>query len=258
MNFNCGIDAIEAENNLGGAAFARKCNCWPCPICGPRKRWLLIRQIAAGHPNRFATITCREGQFETVEIAAAKLSWFWKIVVQRWRRLKRGNKCEFAVVREAQENGWPHLHIAWRGSWLDWEWLRDQATELLNSPSVDVRYIYDPKRASQYIAKYIGKAPHRFGTLKRYWFSKNYRIEKPERRPSVFRNILKFRDNKRTMHEVRRYLENNFIEYQEHPGGALTWDTPPAQPPPKPAYQPAYWHFRSGIPHRRTKAGWLE
>lgn len=255
MNFECGTSTLEAEDNLGGAAFPRKCNCWHCETCAPRKRARLIHDIAAGQPNRFITITCRENQFPTPEIGAERLAWFWKIAVQRWRRLKPGNTCEFAVVREAQENGWPHLHIAWRGAWLDWDWLKQQATELLNSPHVDINYIYNPKRAARYIAKYLGKAPHRFGTLKRYWFSRNYRVEKPERRPSVFGRFKRFRDYGRPMHEVRRFLESIFVEFEEHPGGAITWDNhyhpaPPYKPPDR-----LYWRYSSGIPRLVRRPG---
>jgi hypothetical protein len=254
--FDCGISAIEAEDNLGGGAFPRNCNTWPCEICQPRKRVRLIFDIAAGHPNRFITMTLREGQFATPEIGAERLAWAWKIIVQRWRRLKPGNKCEFAVVREAQVNGQPHLHIAWSGDWIDWGWLRKQADELLNSPHVHIRFIYDPKRAARYIAKYLGKAPHRFGTGKRYWFSRNYRKEPRQARVSVFPSRLRFRESNRTMVEVRRWLKSLFIEYQEHNGGAITWNNKYEHPPPKPKREPAYWHFRSGIPHLRTKRGW--
>jgi len=257
LDFNCGVDAIEAEDNLGGGAFSRNCNCWPCDRCGPRKRARLIQDIAAGHPNRFITITCREGQFATEEIAAERLAWTWNIIVRRWRRLKPGNVCQYSVVREAQENGWPHLHVAWSGAWIDWGWLKAQCTELLNSPQVDVRLIRNPKRAAGYIAKYLGKAPHRFGTLKRYWFSKGYRKEPLRVRKSVFPSRLKFRDSRRTMYEVRCWLERLFVDYQEHPGGALSWEYKPEPPRPKPKPEPAYWHFRSGIPHLRTKRGWL-
>lgn len=187
MRFECGTVSFEAEDALGGVAFPVNCNCWPCEECGPRKRWRLIRDIQAGRPNRFITITVREGEYATAEIAAERLAWAWKIIVQRWRRLKPGNTCEFFVVREAQKNGQPHLHIAWSGGWVDWGWLKAQVTELINSPHVDIRWIYDPKRAGRYIAKYLGKAPHRFGTMKRYWCSRGWRKEPKERYRPVHR-----------------------------------------------------------------------
>lgn len=250
------MSTIEADDNLGGGAFPRNCNSWDCEICQPRKRARMIREIAAGHPTRLITITCRAGQFATPEIAAERLAWAWNIVVRRWRRLKLTNKCQFFVVREAQENGWPHLHIAWSGDWIEWEWLRDQMAELINSPHVDVRAIWHPKRAARYLAKYMGKAPHRFSTLKRYWCSQNYRKEKPQQRRSVFPSRLKFRNSHRAMYEVRCWLERCFIEYEEHKGGAITWSYKYEPPPPVPKRERAYWHFRSGIPHLRSKAGW--
>lgn len=256
MQFDCGSIAIEAEDSLGGGAFPRNCNCWPCQICAPRKRARLIREIAAGHPNRFITITCRENQFATPEIGAERLAWFWKIVVQRWRRLKSTNQCEFAVVREAQENGWPHLHIAWRGGWVDWEWLRDQAAELLNSPHVDIRFIYNPKQAARYIGKYLGKAPHQFGTLKRYWFSAGYRKERLQRHPSVFRSELRFRDYGRSMSALIADLkrQNRVVQYLAN--GAIAWGRFWREKPVPLNKDPPRIRYRSGIPHLYYKEGW--
>jgi len=224
MAFNCGTDAIEAGDNLSGGAFPFNCGSWGCEYCSARRRRRLARDIRAGEPNRFITLTCREGQFETPEIGARMLAWAWKIIVQRWRRLKPSNTCEFAVVREAQQNGWPHLHIAWRGGWIDREWLSTQTAELLNSPQTDVKLIRGVSKVAYYIAKYIGKSPHKFGDLKRYWFSKNYHLVKRSDQQSIFPKRLKFRDCGRTMYQVRRWLENEFIEFTEHPSGALIFN----------------------------------
>lgn len=255
MNFNCGEAAIEAEDNLGGGAFPRNCGSWDCEICAPRRRASLQREIISGKPNRFVSITCREGQFATVNIAAERLAWAWKIVVQRWRRLKSTNKCEFFVVREAQQNGWPHLHIAWRGSWLDFYWLRAQMEELLNSPQVDVRLIKGRSMVAYYIAKYIGKLPHKFGTLKRYWCSKDYRPKEKPIAKRIFRRELKFRPSDRTMLQVRDDLVSRKIEYTELYGCILKWDTPQIKPIPPPKYELRRLRFRRGFLKYVSKAG---
>lgn len=257
MHFECGVGATEAEDNLGGGAFPRNCNAWTCPVCRPRRYWKLVCDIQSGHPNRFITITCRTGAFPTPELAAAAQSYAWKVVIQRWRRLKQSNKAEYFVVREATAEGWPHLHIAWRGPWIDQEWLSEQMAELLDSPIVSVEAIKNPQDCARYLAKYLGKAPHKFGNGNRYWKSRNYLPENRAKRQSVFPSRLRFRESNRTMYQVRLWLQNNFIEFKEHGGNALTWEYKPEPPRPKPKPEPTYWHFRSGIPHLKSKRGWV-
>lgn len=255
MAFNCGVDAIEAGDNLGGGAFPFNCDCWGSECCGERRRRRLVAELASGKPNRFITITCREGQFETPEIGSERLSWAWKIIVQRWRRLHPGKKCEYGVVREAQENGWPHLHIAWHGPWISREWLSQQTAELLNSPQTAVKLVRGIGKVARYIAKYVGKKPHQFGTSKRYWFSEHYRPKDWKDRRSIFDKRLKFRQPVRTMHQVRRWLENEFIEFTEHRGGALTWEFENKPPRPPPRTEPRRLRFVRGSPKFVSKAG---
>jgi hypothetical protein len=80
-------------------------------------------------------------------------------------------------VREETDEGWPHLHIAWRGPYLDQAWLSEQWERLSGSKIVDIRLVQDQGRAAAYMAKYMGKGPKKFGDAKRYWQSESYRID---------------------------------------------------------------------------------
>lgn len=127
-----------------------------------------------GNPNRFITITCRLGEFRRKECAAKAIAIAWRTAVQRWRRLRPYHKCQYIAVFEETKQGWPHLHILWRGHWIEKRWLSDQMKELLNSPIVDVTKVDSVRRRAFYVAKYFSEAPVRFGTCKRYWTSKSY------------------------------------------------------------------------------------
>jgi len=256
MAIICGTDAVEAEDNLGGGAFPRNCGSWHCEICAPQNQARLRRKVRSGQPNRFITITCREGQFPNVDIGAERLAWAWKIVVKRWKRLKPTNKCEYLVVREAQKNGWPHLHIAWRGDWIDREWLSAQMAELLNSPQTDVKLIRGAAQVAYYIAKYMGKEPHRFGTLKRYWSSKNYCIKKDDRHKPIFRKELRFRPRGRTMYQVRDELDRWNVDYTVLYGKMMIWHTPWVPPPKREKIEPKRLLYHNGFLRYHTSKGW--
>lgn len=252
MTYRCGIDAFEADDSLGGGARPANCKSWECPVCSIRRRALLVAEVMAGSPNSFITITCREGEFGTPEAASEQLAKFWNTIVRRWRRLKKTNHCEFFVVREAHENGWPHLHIAWIGGWIDFEWLKAQATELLNSPHVYIQAVRGIRQVARYLFKYLGKAPTKFGSSKRYWRSRGWPKLDHEGFKPVFRSTLRFRHAGRTMNAIRSYLQKTGGRYDELPGGALGWgqyyDRPrlePVKPTPRLRLRGGFWKYVS-------------
>lgn len=170
----CREQSIQANSNFGQVAAPIKCRSWLCPNCAEWRQKCLMSQCINGKPNRFITITCRAGQFGTKEGNAAAIVRAWRIIVQRWRRKRPWHRCQFIAVFEPHESGWPHLHVLWRGHWLDQEWLSEQTTELLNSPVAHVSLIKGRKSAAFYVAKYFSKAPLKFGTCKRYWTSQKF------------------------------------------------------------------------------------
>jgi hypothetical protein len=170
----CREQSIKATCHFGEVAAPIKCRAWTCPDCAPWRTNCLMARAIEGKPNRFITITCRRGRYATREATAQAISDAWRTVILRWRRLRAYHRCEYFCVFEAHKSGWPHLHVLWKGHWLDWKWLRDQMHELLGSPIVHVSQIKDEKSAVFYVTTYFSKAPIRFGTLKRYWTSKNW------------------------------------------------------------------------------------
>jgi len=186
----CQETSLLATAHLGQAATSLKCRSWFCPNCAPRRQRQLQAIAMDGTPNRFLTITCRRGQFATPTETAKAIVAAWRTVVRLWRRLNKWHKCEYLAVFEPHQSGWPHLHILWRGHWIDQTWLSQQMTLILNSPVVHISRISNVKSAAHYVAKYFSKAPTKFGTCKRYWKSGKYGGLKHTAAPKVFRREL--------------------------------------------------------------------
>lgn len=159
------------------------CNAWGCEHCHNRRVRRLIAEIIQGHPERLLTLTCRAGTKETPDKQAQFMSQcfrkLWAKVRKRWPGVEHHYFCVF----EAHKSGWPHLHIATRGCYMDWQWIKDRWEEISGSPGVDIRRIYDPKDCGSYMAKYIGKNPHRYQGVKRYWRTLKWNLE-PENAPA--------------------------------------------------------------------------
>jgi hypothetical protein len=85
-------------------------------------------------------------------------------------------KLPFLAVVEATKLGWPHLHILLRSIWLDQKLISKWMGELHDSPNVYIERIDNKARVNAYVAKYAGKAAHKFGTTKRYWKSRDYEL----------------------------------------------------------------------------------
>jgi len=181
----------------------------------------LIRLAASGQADRFITITCRRDEFRTPNEAAAALAAAWRRFVLHWRRRNKGQSCEYLCVVEAHKSGWPHLHILWRGPWVAWSYLKAEMTALLGSPHVHIKRIFKSSSYAAYVAKYIGKAAHKFGTTKRYWASKHYELKHPTDARKVFPKIsAEHRRNISTSDLVREWKHHGRLVYRI---GADVW-----------------------------------
>lgn len=139
-----------------------------------------------GQPNTFLTLTLRRLPGRTPEQAGKVLSRAWRLLRLRIKRDRKMRKIPFAAVMEAHESGFPHLHILLRSLWLDKAWLSAQMADIADSPIVDIRRIDNRAKVNAYVAKYVGKAAHKFGTCKRYWFSQDYKIVPRRKSKPVF------------------------------------------------------------------------
>jgi len=92
------------------------CDRWDCPRCGPRKAKRWLAKLLSARPTRHIVVTCRPGAAPDPDTAATLLKRTWSRFVDNWRR--KGRTCEYAWVLQWQKNGWPHLHILQRGSYI--------------------------------------------------------------------------------------------------------------------------------------------
>ena len=144
----------------------------------------------SGKPNRFLTLTSRRRDDMTPDQAAAKLAWAWRLVRLRLMRLHKIKSLPFYAVFEKTKLGWPHLHILLRSKFISQKLISQWMDELLQSPIVHIVKIDDAKKAAFYVTKYCCKDAHKFGTSKRYWQSKDWRVEpKPEHEPSILDRV---------------------------------------------------------------------
>lgn len=187
------------------------CRCWQCDRCQPRRKRQLMAGVADGKPNFLLTLTSVLDSAPTPAEGARKLRQAW-CKLRRWFRAENqrplvpgsvplhgapedgwpigpagyadhairypGDKLPYHDVFEATVNGWPHLHIAMRVEYLDIKWVSRLMAKLLGAPIVNYRKFDNPGRLAGYLAKYVGKQPHRFEGCKRYHFSTNYKLTK--------------------------------------------------------------------------------
>ena len=162
--------------HLGDAVYAEpiRCRRWSCDYCNPQRKRQLIAKGASGQPDTFLTLTSSPQTAETPALAA-------KVLVRAWRKVRLEivrrygyERVPFIAVFEATKRGLPHLHILVRCKWIDQAWLSDRMAHHARAPIVDIRRVTKAQDVVRYLFKYIGKAPHQFGSCKRYWSSMDY------------------------------------------------------------------------------------
>jgi len=151
-----------------------RCKCWHCDECRPIRARGLVADAVAGHPTIFITLTSRKREDRTPSQAARELVTAWRKVRREYVKEHGKGTLAFLAVFEATKRGWPHLHIVARCKWLSQKWLSRRMADLHDSPVVDVRRVTGMSKIARYVSKYIGKNPHRFQGVKRYWRSLDY------------------------------------------------------------------------------------
>lgn len=122
-------------------------------------------------------MTCNPARRASPASRARALAQAWPVIVRRACKKYGYRSIPYLCVFEATKKGEPHLHILCRVKWIDQAWLSRQMRDLTGAPIVDIRKVRSVKQAANYISKYIGKAPHRFATCKRYWCTRSYKFE---------------------------------------------------------------------------------
>lgn len=151
-----------------------RCRSWLCEHCNPWRKMLLVKEAMAGKPRTFITLTSNPKHLTTPEERAKALVAAWRHIVRTLRLQKRFAGLQYIAVIEKTERGEPHLHILARMPFLKQAWLSTEMAKLTDAPIVDIRQIKSAASAAHYVAKYVGKDPHRYEGCKRYWKSQDY------------------------------------------------------------------------------------
>lgn len=178
----CGGWSLVKSDQRGTTAITLWCRSWQCTDCAPYRVSALKKLACDGHPTTFLTLTVNPAVGQDPQERAQQLSDAWKIVVKRARRKFTKAPLEYMAVFEETKKGEPHLHIVCRAPFIPQKWLSDQMAELIQAPIVDIRKVGSAANAARYVAKYVGKGPKAFPSLKRYWQSHGWDITN-ERRP---------------------------------------------------------------------------
>jgi len=179
----CRERVLCKHNETEARARELKCRSWNCELCVEERRRQLLAQAASGQATRFITLTVNPRTYSDPEERLRKLAWAWRTIIKTVRYDHPGEEVEYFAVVEATLAGEPHLHILFRGPYLDQDWLSNQMERLIDAPIVWIKKIDDPKAIVKYIGKYITKKPAQFGTSKRYWQSRNYQIKDEYQKP---------------------------------------------------------------------------
>jgi len=133
-----------------------------------------MAKAAAGRPTRFITLTVNPRMGTDPDSRLLLLANAWRNAAKRLRRLYPNKPFSYLAIVEATKAGEPHLHILYRGPFLPQKWLSSTMADLIGSPIVDIRRIRNTHEIIRYVAKYVTKAPHHFGTSKRYWCTQDW------------------------------------------------------------------------------------
>jgi len=158
-------------------AVSLHCRSWYCDECAPGRRNNVMRIAASGEPTRFLTLTSNPRAAGSPAERFALLRRSLHTAMQRLRRIPKHSGLEYFVVVEATKAGEPHLHVLLRSNYIPHAWLSAVMDELAQAPVVDIRKVRSPQEVVRYLAKYLTKAPARFGASKRYWSTRGYDLD---------------------------------------------------------------------------------
>ena len=156
------------------------CRSWTCDYCRPDRKKTVCREAAAGAPLIFVTLTVNPKWGRDKVHRAQELVKGWRKFVEIAKDCHSYETLPYFVVFEATKKGEPHLHILCRVPWISQRLLSAFMDYWMRAPIVYVTIVRNRRHAAWYVSKYMGKAPGKFGTCKRYWQSRNYQIPAEE------------------------------------------------------------------------------
>lgn len=181
----CGQQFLYSRTATHARVFQLRCRSWTCEHCRPRRQKRLRFQALSGRPVTFLTLTANPQKFETPGDAARAMTKAWRAARRAIEAYYGGDKAEYLTVVESTKRGWPHLHVLTTRRWIDQRYLSALWDRLTGAPIVHIERVRDQNRAAGYVAKYLGKAPHKYLNCKRYYMTRHY-VKKPTNRPEPF------------------------------------------------------------------------
>jgi len=175
----CGKASLVNPGKSAFRAVTLWCRSWSCPECSVVRARQLVELAQSGKPTKFLTLTVNPATGFSPEDRARALVDAWRDLVRRICKRQGISRFDYLCVFEATKEGEPHLHILARMPYVDQAWLSAQMGDLIEAPVMDIRAVKSQRHVAYYLAKYIGKDPHHFGTLKRYWTTRSWRVEFP-------------------------------------------------------------------------------
>jgi hypothetical protein len=151
-----------------GEARAMPCDKWGCRVCGRAKAYRLGLTAAAAEPERFITLS-RAGT--TSSQALSRL----RTLSQSLRRSGKG--WEYLAAVERHRNGFWHLHVLARGSYIPQPELSRRASAAGMGSVVWIERIKgDREKVAAYLVKYLAKEmadlpprTRRYATSRGFW-----------------------------------------------------------------------------------------
>lgn len=180
----CGEASLVNPGRSAFRAITLWCRSWACPECSLVRARQLVELAQSGNPTKFLTLTVNPATGRSPEDRARALVDAWRELVKRICEHHFLDRIAYFCVFEATKNGEPHLHILARMPYTRQRWLSEQMADLIEAPIVDIRAVKNARHVAFYLAKYVGKDPHHFGTCKRYWTTQNWIVDRPEVDPA--------------------------------------------------------------------------
>lgn len=193
------------------------CNSWACEYCQPKRRFELKLLAASGEPNKLLTLTVNPSTGRDPTHRRYLLADAWKKLHKRILRFMKWKQLPYMWFCEATKRGEPHLHILLRCEYIPQDWLSRQMGELLASPIVDIRKVHGSAGAIRYVTKYVTKEPAQFGRAKRYFASRDWRVNQGD-------DVEPYKLDKTGVTVVRGSWREAL---QERVRGRWTWETLP-------------------------------
>jgi hypothetical protein len=171
----CGVGSLFHDSAAAVDIKPTGCRSWTCDICAPLRKARCEIQARRGQPTKFLTLTCNPRIGASPADRRKRMGAAFPLLIHRMERYLK-IKIEYFAVTEQHKSGEPHLHILLRCGYVPQQLISKWWNELTGAFRVDIRQIKDKTKAAKYIAKYLNKGLHKFGTSKRYWMSRGWEL----------------------------------------------------------------------------------